>query len=145
MAIRMREPTLIQSRSPCWRSRSIVFSQTSSRRAAFCFERYFWSVAIARRPYERLPRPALLLALRFALTKTDLAGLHWTRSCSHERSHCSHGPFSAAAVSSRLGSVKDALLAWYQENRRPLPWRETTDPYAIFVSEIMLQQTQVER
>jgi A/G-specific adenine glycosylase len=41
--------------------------------------------------------------------------------------------------------VKDALLAWYRENRRPLPWRETTDPYAILVSEVMLQQTQVER
>jgi len=37
------------------------------------------------------------------------------------------------------------LLAWYAENRRPLPWRETTDPYAILVSEVMLQQTQVER
>jgi A/G-specific adenine glycosylase len=53
--------------------------------------------------------------------------------------------FSAAERLSRLGSVKDALLAWYQENRRPLPWRETTDPYAILVSEVMLQQTQVER
>jgi A/G-specific adenine glycosylase len=41
--------------------------------------------------------------------------------------------------------VKDALLAWYQQNRRPLPWRETTEPYAILVSEVMLQQTQVER
>ncbi|MGH3001695.1 MAG: hypothetical protein ACRDM1_03345 [Gaiellaceae bacterium] len=41
--------------------------------------------------------------------------------------------------------MKDALLAWYEENRRPLPWRETTDPYAILVSEVMLQQTQVER
>jgi A/G-specific adenine glycosylase len=41
--------------------------------------------------------------------------------------------------------VKAQLLAWYRENRRPLPWRETTDPYAILVSEVMLQQTQVER
>jgi A/G-specific adenine glycosylase len=41
--------------------------------------------------------------------------------------------------------VKETLLAWYRENRRPLPWRETTDPYAILVSEVMLQQTQVER
>jgi A/G-specific adenine glycosylase len=41
--------------------------------------------------------------------------------------------------------VKDALLAWYREQKRPLPWRETTDPYAILVSEVMLQQTQVER
>ena len=37
------------------------------------------------------------------------------------------------------------LLAWYAENARDLPWRRTRDPYAILVSEIMLQQTQVER
>src|SRR3954464_8690644 len=42
-------------------------------------------------------------------------------------------------------TVKAALLAWYRENSRPLPWRDTTDPYAILVSEVMLQQTQVER
>ena len=53
--------------------------------------------------------------------------------------------FSAAERLSRLGCVKDALSAWYRENRRALPWRETTDPYAILVSEVMLQQTQVER
>ena len=41
--------------------------------------------------------------------------------------------------------MKAALLQWYSENKRPLPWRETRDPYAIFVSEVMLQQTQVER
>ena len=35
------------------------------------------------------------------------------------------------------------LLAWYARHRRDLPWRRTRDPYAIWVSEIMLQQTQV--
>jgi A/G-specific adenine glycosylase len=35
------------------------------------------------------------------------------------------------------------LLAWFTQNKRNLPWRETRDPYAIWVSEIMLQQTQV--
>ena len=35
------------------------------------------------------------------------------------------------------------LLAWFARNARPLPWRRTRDPYAIWVSEIMLQQTQV--
>jgi len=35
------------------------------------------------------------------------------------------------------------LLAWYRQNRRDLPWRKTKDPYAIWVSEVMLQQTQV--
>ena len=37
-----------------------------------------------------------------------------------------------------------ALLAWYRENRRDLPWRHTKDAYRIWVSEIMLQQTRVE-
>ncbi|HXV58982.1 MAG TPA: A/G-specific adenine glycosylase [Gaiellaceae bacterium] len=38
-----------------------------------------------------------------------------------------------------------ALLAWFREHGRDLPWRRTRDPYAILVSEVMLQQTQVER
>jgi A/G-specific adenine glycosylase len=37
------------------------------------------------------------------------------------------------------------LLAWFTEHGRDLPWRRTRDPYAILVSEVMLQQTQVER
>lgn len=37
------------------------------------------------------------------------------------------------------------LLAWFSRNGRDLPWRKTRDPYAILVSEVMLQQTQVER
>jgi A/G-specific adenine glycosylase len=41
--------------------------------------------------------------------------------------------------------VRSALLDWYAANGRSLPWRETRDPYAILVSEIMLQQTQVDR
>jgi A/G-specific adenine glycosylase len=41
--------------------------------------------------------------------------------------------------------VEPALLAWFSEHGRDLPWRRTRDPYAILVSEVMLQQTQVER
>ncbi len=37
------------------------------------------------------------------------------------------------------------LLVWYARSARDLPWRRTCDPYAILVSEVMLQQTQVER
>ena len=37
------------------------------------------------------------------------------------------------------------LLDWFDANGRDLPWRRTRDPYAILVSEVMLQQTQVER
>jgi A/G-specific adenine glycosylase len=41
--------------------------------------------------------------------------------------------------------VKQRLLDWYAEHGRDLPWRRTRDPYAILVSEVMLQQTQVPR
>jgi A/G-specific adenine glycosylase len=41
--------------------------------------------------------------------------------------------------------VEELLLAWFQANGRDLPWRETRDPYAILVSEVMAQQTQVDR
>jgi A/G-specific adenine glycosylase len=44
-----------------------------------------------------------------------------------------------------LAAVESLLLGWYQEHGRDLPWRRTRDPYAILVSEVMLQQTQVER
>jgi A/G-specific adenine glycosylase len=39
--------------------------------------------------------------------------------------------------------IRDGLGRWYDAHRRDLPWRRTTDPYAIWVSEVMLQQTQV--
>src|SRR5258706_2448121 len=40
---------------------------------------------------------------------------------------------------------RQRLLSWYRRHGRDLPWRKTTDPYHILVSEIMLQQTQVDR
>src|ERR1700686_3731907 len=40
---------------------------------------------------------------------------------------------------------RQRLLAWYRRHGRDLPWRKTNDPYHILVSEIMLQQTQVDR
>lgn len=44
----------------------------------------------------------------------------------------------------RTPKLQSRLLKWYQANRRDLPWREVRDPYATWVSEIMLQQTQVD-
>ncbi|MDX9755458.1 MAG: A/G-specific adenine glycosylase [bacterium] len=41
-------------------------------------------------------------------------------------------------------AIRRALLAWFHQNKRDLPWRKTKDPYKIWVSEIMLQQTRVE-
>ena len=40
-------------------------------------------------------------------------------------------------------ALRSALLAWFRRNARPLPWRKGGDPYAVWVSEVMLQQTQV--
>jgi len=40
--------------------------------------------------------------------------------------------------------IQRKLLSWYRRNQRSLPWRKTSDPYRIWISEIMLQQTQVD-
>jgi len=57
------------------------------------------------------------------------------------------GPVGAAKKSRGLKGdpavLRAALLAWYDANRRDLPWRRSSDPYAIWISEIMLQQTRV--
>jgi len=44
-----------------------------------------------------------------------------------------------------IAGFRKTILSYYAENGRDLPWRHTTDPYRILVSEIMLQQTQVDR
>src|SRR5258708_19732014 len=54
-------------------------------------------------------------------------------------------PSSLRPAPERLELVHSHILQWYAVERRDLPWRSTDDPYAILVSEIMLQQTQVER
>ena len=41
------------------------------------------------------------------------------------------------------GSFQSAILRWYEENGRSLPWRETRDPYAIWLSEVIFQQTRI--
>ena len=45
--------------------------------------------------------------------------------------------------SEKIAALRDRLLEWYGRCRRDLPWRQSSDPYAIWVSEIMLQQTRV--
>ena len=44
----------------------------------------------------------------------------------------------------KIASFREKLLAWYDGNKRDLPWRRTQDPYKIWISEIMLQQTRVD-
>jgi A/G-specific adenine glycosylase len=53
-------------------------------------------------------------------------------------SHVTHG-----VLGKGLSRFRRALLHWYDRSRRDLPWRRTHDPYAIWLSEIMLQQTRV--
>jgi A/G-specific adenine glycosylase len=43
----------------------------------------------------------------------------------------------------KIRQIRSKLFLWYKENQRPLPWRKTDDPYRIWVSEVMLQQTRV--
>lgn len=45
----------------------------------------------------------------------------------------------------QISGIRRAILSWYSKNGRVLPWRGETDPYKILVSEVMLQQTQVDR
>lgn len=59
-------------------------------------------------------------------------------------------PFAAESDGTQLTpeaitQFRDIIWQYYREHRREMAWRETTDPYAIFVSEVMLQQTQVAR
>ena len=62
--------------------------------------------------------------------------VHWDKSAA---------PTLNSNGSSMINPIDtNALLKWYRENARDLPWRRSSDPYAIWVSEIMLQQTRVE-
>jgi A/G-specific adenine glycosylase len=54
-----------------------------------------------------------------------------------------HADSKLKIQNSKLAKLVPALLNWFAANARDLPWRRTRDPYAIWVSEIMLQQTQV--
>jgi A/G-specific adenine glycosylase len=50
----------------------------------------------------------------------------------------------SSPTAARARRLAHSLVEWYEGNRRDLPWRRTRDPYAIWISEVMLQQTRVE-
>ena len=56
-----------------------------------------------------------------------------------------HDAVAPSPRAARVPQVRHRLLAWFHANARDLPWRRTRDPYAVLVSEVMLQQTQVDR
>ena len=51
--------------------------------------------------------------------------------------------FGLMPISSK--SLGEKLIAWFLKNKRDLPWRKTKDPYKIWLSEIILQQTQIKQ
>lgn len=53
--------------------------------------------------------------------------------------------FNKIIPAKKVRTFQQNLIRWYKKNQRPLPWRQTTDPYHIWVSEVMLQQTQVNK
>jgi A/G-specific adenine glycosylase len=60
-----------------------------------------------------------------------------------QREHAD-GPAQAAGNASKRKALLADLVAWYHASRRDVAWRRTRDPYAIWLSEVMLQQTRVE-
>jgi A/G-specific adenine glycosylase len=60
-----------------------------------------------------------------------------------EKHLCTEMKSKKTAARSNRARVRDALAQWFRKAGRDLPWRRTTDPYAILVSEMMCQQTQV--
>jgi len=75
------------------------------------------------------------------LPKSKVAGIVQSRRPSRNAAAGATKPVPIAALG--WPELRSQLLAWYRAKRRDLPWRRTEDPYAIWVSEIMLQQTRV--
>ena len=73
------------------------------------------------------------------MTKSDS---HKTENTNRDRSVASLETLPSDFAKA-LPSLQQTLLTWYAQQGRDLPWRQTRDPYAIWISEIMLQQTQV--
>ena len=57
----------------------------------------------------------------------------------------SNGGDPESVLPDDLDSIREGLIAWYRADHRDYPWRETDDPYAILVCEVMSQQTQLDR
>jgi len=53
-------------------------------------------------------------------------------------------PATSGFTADEIAQLHERLLGWYERVKRDLPWRRTRDPYAIWISEVMLQQTRVE-
>ena len=80
------------------------------------------------------------------MTRIYLAGhgTHGRPTWRRRRTRRSKTRFETASRIPLADAMQELLLAWFNRNARDLPWRHTRDPYAILVSEVMLQQYCVE-
>lgn len=73
----------------------------------------------------------------------------WTCPCNNDKLSIMSNPMTAKPPQTHDSlygggnAFRNALIAWFEDNAKDYPWRRTQDPYAILVSELMLQQTQI--
>lgn len=112
------------------------------------FEGYVIFVIQMKGPERFMPNREAQPEFADALQRAKEAGVHiLAYDCSvsaDEIELCEPVGVELQTKDGLLNRIAPPLLAWYDENRRILPWREKPEPYRVWVSEIMLQQTRVE-
>lgn len=112
------------------------------------FEGYVIFVIQMKGPERFMPNREAQPEFADALQRAKEAGVHiLAYDCSvsaDEIELCEPVEVELQTKDGLLNRIASPLLAWYDENRRILPWREKPEPYRVWVSEIMLQQTRVE-
>lgn len=112
------------------------------------FEGYMIFVIQMKGPERFMPNREAQPEFADALQRAKEAGVHiLAYDCSvsaDEIELCEPVEVELQTKDGLLNRIAPPLLAWYDENRRILPWREKPEPYRVWVSEIMLQQTRVE-
>ena len=112
------------------------------------FEGYVIFVIQMKGPERFMPNREAQPEFADALQRANEAGVHiLAYDCSvsaDEIELCEPVEVELQTKDGLLNRIAPPLLAWYDENRRILPWREKPEPYRVWVSEIMLQQTRVE-
>ena len=112
------------------------------------FEGYVIFVIQMKGPERFMPNREAQPEFADALQRAKEAGVHiLAYDCSvsaDEIELCEPVEVELQTKDGLLNRIARPLLTWYDENRRILPWREKPEPYRVWVSEIMLQQTRVE-
>lgn len=112
------------------------------------FEGYVIFVIQMKGPERFMPNREAQPEFADALQRANEAGVHiLAYDCSvsaDEIELCEPVEVELQTKDGLLNRIAPPLLTWYDENRRILPWREKPEPYRVWVSEIMLQQTRVE-